>query len=190
MVTYHPNTVDLQSDWDNQYSWAVLSMADFIFTKMNEIVGALLMKDLQALRNRELEIIRLNESYTQGIYDGFRYHGKVYTNVAGNGRGLGKFAQLHSDLVPMMDQILKDRIATESDRQWIRQCLGIVLQGCHNDQDIRDALPNFLKDIAGVSHLQRTREEAWTLDKNPKLKEQYMSHREKMGFYIDARLLL
>jgi len=78
----------------------------------------------------------------------------------------------------------------QADKERIRQALTLVLRDCRSFQDMRDALPNALKDfIPGSNRLERTRPEAYTLEDNPRAHAQYMKLREKIEFYIAARLL-
>jgi hypothetical protein len=125
-----------------------------------------------------------------GSPDGFRHMGLVHTHLTGAARSRGNYGKLQSELVPQMDALAVERKIMTDDRDRISQALFLVLRGCQSAQDVRDALPNSLKDLMPqLKGLERTRPEAFTLADNPRSYTQYMKLREKIDFYVAARLL-
>ncbi|RWB40487.1 MAG: hypothetical protein EOQ44_25455 [Mesorhizobium sp.] len=162
-------------------------------TRLFETVTALLTllfeREEAQLSKRELKLIGRNVGLG-GSADGFRHMGEIYSELTGPGRKRGKYTVLHRELVPEMDDILAERKIVNYERDRIRQAFTLALRDCRSWQDMRDALPNCVKDlIPECRHLPRTREEAFTLADNPRSYTQYMQLREKIEFYVAARLL-
>lgn len=154
------------------------------------VTTALFKHEFDNLTKREANLISRHFSMG-GSSDGFRYMGLTYTELQGQSRSRGRYDLLKKELVADMDALIEDRQTVENDLQWVRQTLVLVLKGCRSDQDIRDALPNSLKDMlpSHISRLERTRPEAWTLAENERSYKQYMKLREKIEFYTATRLL-
>jgi hypothetical protein len=162
---------------------------NWLFETVTAILKALFEREEAQLAKRELSILDRNAGLT-GKTDGFRHLGIIYTQLTGAARPRGDYGRLHSSLAPEMDSIVEDRKLINFERDRIRQALAMVLDGCENLQDMRDALPNALKDFcAGLGQLERTRPEAFTLAENPRSYTQYMKLREKIEFYVATRLL-
>src|SRR6188472_1986062 len=97
-----------------------------------------------------------------GKPDGFRHLGIIYSLLEGGSKAFGAYGCLPVQLIPEMDQILAEKAILAADKERIRQALTLVLRGCHTFQDMRDALPNGLKDfIPNAQRLERTRPEAF-----------------------------
>lgn len=159
------------------------------FKTVMTILDLLFDREEAFLTKRELALIPRNVE-AGGSPDGFRYMGKIYSELSGYLLQRGVFSLLHPSLIPEMDQIQKDRQTLANDRDRVRQALTMVLQNCHGWQDIRDALPNSLASlIPECQGLERTRPEAFTIAENERSYNQYMKLREKIDFYVAARLL-
>lgn len=125
-----------------------------------------------------------------GSKDGFRHMGFITTELTGSYKTRGTYDRLHPSLAPEMDAIMAAGKTIETDRAWIKQALAILLEDAHSPQDIRDALPNCMQGvIPECTGLQRTRPEAYTIADNPRAFSQYMRLRDKIEFYVAARLL-
>ena len=160
-----------------------------LFAAVTDILKFLFDREAAHLAQRENEVI-VQHAARGGSKDGFRHLGMVYTRLAGPSRNRGTFDRLHPSLVPEMGAILTSKKMLENDKARIKQALVLVLRDTQTSQDIRDALPNCLQDlIPGCKGLERSREEAYTLRDNPKAFSQYMMLRDKIEFYVAARLL-
>lgn len=160
-----------------------------LFHNVNAIIKALFDREEANITKREQALMTKHTSLG-GSMDGFRYRGVIYTMLTGAGRQRGTFTPLKSELVADMDLIRSDRDILNEDRDRIRQALFLVLKKAHSYQEIRDALPNCVKDVVPqIAGLERTRPEAWTLADNPRSYTQYMKLREKLEFYAVSRLL-
>lgn len=160
-----------------------------LFITITHILHTLFEREEAFVKKRVKEILRKN-SLDGGSSDGFRHMGLVYTELTGTARTRGRFDRLKPHLVPDMDLTLKDQKSVEDEKARIKQALAMVLKDCVTAQDMRDALPNSLKDlIEPIKGLERRREEAFTLVDNPRAYNQYMELRDKIDFYVAARLL-
>jgi hypothetical protein len=160
-----------------------------LYENITAIMRFLFDREEQHLAQRELSVLDKHRA-TGGSKDGFRYMGVIYSDLRGAYRRHGTFDRLHESLAPEMGAIKTAQKILENDKGRIKQALFLVLKDAGSYQDMRDALPNCLKDL--VPHckgLERTREEAYTLRDNPRAFSQYMVLRDKIEFYVAARLL-
>ena len=158
-----------------------------LFKNITAIMAYLFDREEAQLLQREIQLVDEN-ALKGGSTDGFRYMGRTYSRSVG--RKQGHFPQLDPGLVPEMDTILAERKTVEDDKNRIKQALALVLEGATSFQDFRDALPNCLQHLMPECQgLERDREEAFTLRDNPRAYSQYMVLREKIEFYVAARLL-
>jgi hypothetical protein len=160
-----------------------------LYQNINAIMKFLFDREEAHLARRETDIIT-HHAMLGGSRDGFRHMGRIYSPITGAGRPRGVYDRLHPSLVPEMGSITTARKILELDRSRIQQALFLVLKDARTNQDMRDALPNCLRDlIPACKGLERTREEAYTLRDNPRAYSQYMMLRDKIEFYVAARLL-
>jgi hypothetical protein len=162
---------------------------NLVFKNVNILLKALFEREEIFLVKREKSMI---DRYVQsgGKPDGFRHLGIIYSLLEGYGRSVGTYGCLPVGMIPEMDQILAEKATLAADKERIRQALTLVLKNCRTFQDMRNALPNGIKDfIPGAQRLERTRSEAYTLQDNPRAYSQYMKLREKIEFYLATRLL-
>ncbi|TJX44051.1 MAG: hypothetical protein E5W21_23180, partial [Mesorhizobium sp.] len=145
-----------------------------LFTNVMTLLKLLFEREEAQLAKRELGMVSRNTALG-GSTDGFRHMGEIYSELTGASRQRGKYGLLHPSLVGEMDAILAERKTVNYDKDRIRQAFTLVLRDCRTWQDMRDALPNCVKDlIPECRHLARTREEAFTLADNPRSYTQYM----------------
>ncbi|RUX60183.1 hypothetical protein [Mesorhizobium sp. M7A.F.Ca.CA.002.12.1.1] len=162
---------------------------DRLFNTVMTILNLLFEREEEQLTKRALKMVPRNIALG-GSTDGFRHMGVIYSELSGGMRRQGKYLPVHRSLSGEMDAIVAERKAMEYEKDRIRQAFTLVLRGCQTFQDMRDALPNCVKDlIPECRHLERTREEAFTLADNPRSYTQYMQLREKIEFYVASRLL-
>jgi|SRR6185437_5604134 len=160
-----------------------------LFNNINTILRYLFEREEANLARRESEMV-LRHAAMGGSQDGFRHLGMVYTRLAGAARKRGHYDRLPLNLVPEMGSILTSKKVIEADKARIKQALALVLQDTRSYQDMRNALPNCLQHlIPECNGLERTREEAYTIRDNPRAFSQYMMLRDRIEFYVAARLL-
>jgi hypothetical protein len=162
---------------------------NIVFNNVNILLRALFEREEVFLQKRERSMI---DQYTQagGNPDGFRHLGVIYSLLQGGDKARGTYGCLPVGMIPEMDQVLAEKATMAADKERIRQALTLVMRDCKTFQDMRDALPNALKEfIPGAQRLERTRPEGYTLQDNPRAYSQYMKLREKIEFYIATRLL-
>lgn len=160
-----------------------------LFTNVTTLLKLLFEREEEQLNRRALKMIPRNIALG-GSTDGFRHMGVIYSELSGSMRKQGKYPPVDRSLTGELDAILAERKTIEYEKDRIRQAFTLVLRDCRTFQDMRDALPNCVKDlIPECRHLDRTREEAFTLADNPRSYTQYMQLREKIEFYVASRLL-
>lgn len=160
-----------------------------LFDIVTQILAVLFEREEANFIKLEQDLVT-RHSQLGGSKDGFRHMGQVYTHLTGSSRRQGTYDRLSPELTGEMDSIRTTRKQVEMEKNLIRQALVLVLKGVSAPQDIRDALPNCLKDlIPAIARLPRTREEAYTLLDNPRALSQYMRIRDRIEFYVASRLL-
>lgn len=156
---------------------------------IRDLLSLLFDKEQENIDKQERALI--DQHIAQGgSQDGFRYMGRIYSHLTGRLRSMGQYDQLKPDLVPKISDLDTEREILKRDRERISQALALVLRGCVNWQDIRDALPNGLHEfMEPCRNMERTRPEAWTLKDDPRAHRQYMKLRDKIDYYLATRLL-
>lgn len=92
-------------------------------------------------------------------------------------------------LVPALN-FLERRKQLDKDQRMLSQGLLSLLKPCKTLQDVRDALPNTLKQyLPEIQSLPRTREEAWTMQSCPMLKRQWNKTEDLITLYLASRML-
>jgi len=160
-----------------------------LFHTISAIMKALFEKEQAYLSKQGVDLITRN-SELGGTPDGFRFAGVIHTQLVGAARGRGNYGPLDDALVPEMFNIKSQKETMEFEMVRIKQALSLVLRDCQTPQDVRDALPNSLKNlIPGCAGLERTRPEAFTIVSDEKTYSQYMNLREKIEYYVASMLL-
>ena len=155
-------------------------LTDYLFK--NEITRLELARVQMVQRNREM---------SDKPVDGFFFNTRLYHNagpgipVHGSSIGL-----LHPDLHKDMNDLSKDEAITERETTEIRMALAVLLAPCRSAQDVRDTLPNGLGTVLpGAKDLPRTRPVAFTIEGNSRAQKQWGRVKEKIDFYLAAKLL-
>ena len=160
-----------------------------LFNRVDALLKALSDREVASFEKRKRAFVNRNMALG-GSSDGFRYMGLVYTDLEPQMRKMGKYDRLHPSLAPELEAILAEEKTFKFDMERIKQAFALVLRDCRSFQDMRDALPNCMKDlIPEIARLERTRPEAFTLAENERSYKQYMKLREKIEFYVASRLL-
>jgi hypothetical protein len=156
---------------------------------VDRLTTSIFSHEIARLTRREIELVREN-ARMGGAADGFFYRGILYSDLDPAVRAQGEKGNLNANLHLAMDDHLRDKGVVEFDRHRVRQALTLILQDTRSDQDVRDALPNALKDaLPELQGLSRTRPEAYTVQGNPRAERQYQKLREKLEFYNAAKLI-
>lgn len=159
----------------------------YLFNNNIKITKALFSHEFKRLKREEISLVQDNAKLQPNAPDGFFFQGLVFTDMADNLSG--KKANLDLSLYERAGRFVADFTLVKNERDRVKQALSIVTRDCFSNQDLRDALPECIIDIALLSHLKRTRPEAFTLDHNRKAYDQYMKLKEKIEFYSTTRLL-
>ena len=160
-----------------------------LYNNSTTIAHLLFEKEEQSLLRREMELVDKNASLG-GSPDGFRHMGRIYSHLMGRARAMGQYKPIVLPLVNEISALGTERKILEADQERITQALVLVLRGTSTWQDIRDALPNSLKDlIPEIKDRDRTRPVAYTLEQNSRSYNQFMKLSDKIDYYVAMRLL-
>lgn len=78
----------------------------------------------------------------------------------------------------------------ELNEQRLKSGLSLLLRPCKDWQDVRDALPDVVRDeLAEIRSLPRTRPEGWTLEAFPLQHMQFEMTSNLLAYYIANRML-
>jgi hypothetical protein len=121
---------------------------------------------------------------------GFILGGSFITNLPTNmHKNLTKKPVHNSLLIPALN-FLERRKQLDKDQRMLSQGLLSLLKPCKTLQDVRDALPNTLKQfLPEIQPLPRTREEAWTMQSSPMLKRQWEKTEDLITLFLANRML-
>jgi hypothetical protein len=170
-----------------------MSDSNWLSNLVRELTLEIFRSEERRLAKREISFVVENASLG-GPTDGFYFQGRLFSDLAPHLRAKGQKGNLHSSLVPAVDEYLQDQKTTLFDKGRVQQALVVILKNCKSAQDVFDAVPNTLHEavrslLPAAKHLTRTREEAWTVLDNPRAYQQYLKLREKIEFYNIAKLL-
>lgn len=172
-----------------QRTIAMIGDPNHLFHMNAFLLGKLFEREEAQLTRREHAMVAKN-TQLGGSTDGFRHMGAIYTQLTGTARRRGSYGRLDPSLAPEIDVLISERKVLAEDKDRIRQALTLILRDCQSLQDMRDALPNGVKNFfPELAHMERTRPEAFTLADNPRSYTQYMKLREKIEFYVATQLL-
>lgn len=97
---------------------------------------------------------------------------------------------IHESLMEDAEQLHEDTVAFEKEKKLLNQGLSILLAPCMSYQDVRDALPDMLKNVLQqTSHLERHRPEAWTLEGYPLRQHGYVQTKQYITMFLAHRML-
>lgn len=153
------------------------------------LVASLRERDDKALNQELQELIEQNHALGSPKH-GFLYGGAFRTQLPPRAQAGAEKKHIHASLLPAA----KDYVARVNilDKEMLRitNGLSLVMRPCKDWQDVRDAVPDALKQvIPEMAHLSRLKEEAWALRDQPLLKHQYELTAELLLFYFTNRLL-
>lgn len=165
----------------------------WLFPLVKDLVDQIFVGESRRLSATVTGLIAENHKLG-GAGDWFQYQGRLFRNDEITHHVAGQQGRLHTSLFASVDEHMKDLNQIELDKRWVHQALVILLRDCSSLQDIVDALPNSLHSALaacreGAKTLKRSREEAWSLQDNPRALSQYNKLRDKMEFYNIARLV-
>lgn len=161
-----------------------------VSTLIPEIIKHVFGAEREQLRKQELELINENNKALAVFRNGFRFNGHLFTQLEGKYIRDGEYSHIHPVMRDRAQAYLDETKQLNFDVERTTQALAVLLRDCKTHQDIRDALPDSLKDcLPGITDLPRTRDEAFTLHNNPRLSRQYKKARERIDFYIATKNL-
>lgn len=121
---------------------------------------------------------------------GFAYLGRYYRPSHVQGADPTGPKLIHGSLAGQVEAFNRDEQMVESHKAFIRQGLVVLLEPCRSNQDMRDALPEGLVQLAPeLKTLTRQRAEGWTLEDNPRGKRQFEKLRLNLDAYAMARMI-
>jgi hypothetical protein len=167
----------------------ILKVHDMI----NEILAKIFEPEYRRLATWIDRLCRQNrEAHGDPELMGFIYNGKIYKPLeCKDPDHVISRRGLHHTLTSDMDTYLMDLAVLTRDKSFISQGLFSIMDPCEDLQDVRDTLPECLKDTLDcISGLQRgVRPEAFTVDTNPRAKRQYEKILPRIEMYAVARLI-
>ena len=160
---------------------------------VNDLVAQIFIGEQSRLGRTEVGLVNENHKLG-GPADSFQYQGHLIRKPETTAVIAGQHSKLHPTLYAAAEKHIKDLTQIELDKRWVAQALVLLLRSCSSIQDIFDALPNSLHQTLvavrpNAKGLERTRQDAWTIQDNPRALAQYSKLREKMEFYNISRLV-
>jgi hypothetical protein len=121
---------------------------------------------------------------------GFVYLGRYYRPSHVQGADPSGARLLHGSLTGQAEAYLRDESMVDSHKAFVRQGLVLLLEPCTTNQEMRDALPEGVVQLAPeLKTLTRQSDECWTLEDNPRAKRQFEKVRLMIDTYAMARLI-
>lgn len=154
---------------------------------IKDIVRQLTYDEQESINKAVMNIIDQHRLKTNT--DGFIYKGNIYPNSV-NPRTM-KRAPLHPDLMNDWMAINAEQESLNKDKTRLTQGIAVLLRNIHDNQGVRDALPEPLVKILDGGRLlsyPRTRPELFSLTSKLHL-SQFEDVKELIFFYLSSRLL-
>lgn len=125
------------------------------------LIRDLFEKDYDRLNERIGSLIEENFRL-RGSQHGYLYFGEFWTLLPiAQRKGVEKRI-LHPSLQPQGKEIYDERKLIQGEQQRLTQGLSMLLRDCHNEQDVRDALPDTATLLLpNLASLPRTRPDGW-----------------------------
>lgn len=145
-------------------------------------------------RRLDKEIERLDKSNREMKKHerwGFMHAGVVYVpkNSPYKREPTG-YPTLHFALCRDANSFMHDMQTVENDKQMIKQVCHLLIHSCETWQDMRNALPDSLVELApSLKELSRTSEEAYTIRHDDRAMRQYTQLLDKIDFYVATRMI-
>lgn len=148
---------------------------------INKMVTFVMEESIQDYNN-ELDALVINIVHTTGSgVNGFTYGGKLYQSNKYS-KKVNKPNSFPTVPKPFLDdyfKLAKQEQELESNKGILKQLFTILLTGCKTEQDVRDALPEFLvkefnkstsnNAIRFLNNYERLKPEAWNILDRPHL---------------------
>jgi hypothetical protein len=123
--------------------------------------------------------------------NGFLLGGAYHTDLVGSQAKSAPKHQIHNTLKSEGMAYLASRTEIQNDAQRITQALSLLLGSCKSYQDVRDALPDMLRDtLTDTASLDRFKEPYWTLQNSALQLHQYHIAEPLMLQYYTHRILI
>lgn len=153
---------------------------------INKVITALFTPEERRLSSVIAELNNKNKELKSSKVDGFLHSGKYYLPSTGQltvpSPGQAK-PSLHFSLQDEMETWMRDMKSIKDDRALVNQMLFRLLQSCRTELEIRDALPECVVSLAGLSHHPRCHDAAYTLRGDHRAMRQYAKLMEKIQLY-------
>lgn len=156
---------------------------------INILLNTLFKKEIDRISVLKVQISIKNAQMVPGASTGFFFRGKGYSNTLYRMRGM-KLGNLHKELIPEMELIIKEDQLLEREKQRVKAGLVLVLNNASNLQDVRDAIPNSLAVLVqNLAELPRIREEAYPIQHDRNKMQQYKTTKDLIDYYAATRFL-
>lgn len=152
----------------------------------------LFKSESERISKMTLELHEKNETLLGIFLPGFKMSGKIYQvrsrSKLGN-QALSDFPSLHFTLREEGNNLLQQMDKLNIHKSLIRQMLLRISMKCNDAQDFRDAITESIVRMFNLSHLPRSRSEAWLFADNARDMKQYNRIADLIAFYTAMQLM-
>lgn len=122
--------------------------------------------------------------------DGFLFHGEFCTTLPRKQQAQADKKLLHSELHDQARSFFVEKSTVQKEMQRVHQGLTVILVDCHDDQDIRDMLPDLAIPMlpSSIAALPRTREPGYAVKSHPIKYSDFQHVCDLIGFYVANKL--
>lgn len=157
---------------------------------VNKLTSYLRAPEDRRIKTNVDRLVSLNQEITRSPYMGFYYRGMAYRHSEAP-PGQMPYPEISPELYNEADAHILSVQGVSDDIQAIRQSILALVRTCLDLQDIRDALPECLVQAVGseLTKLKRTRDPAWSLERDSRAYRQYLKILPKIEFFAASRLM-
>lgn len=159
------------------------------YSIINYIVENLMIPEQRRIETMMVDMLSRNQEALKRPLDGFSYDGFHFIRP-GVTRPQAKLP-IDPSLWDAMERVMQDKAMVDMDNHMLKQLLVNLIDPCTSGQEIRDALPECLKEMLPevIRDLPREKEPAFTIANNERALRLYESLLPKLQMYATARLI-
>ena len=168
---------------------AIALKGRFVSPIIPALIEQLIKEDRVRLGQQLSQLIEANTALS-GSPIGFMFAGEFHSLYDKSVQAKAAKKPLHPSLMNQGNDYITELKRLKNDCIRMQSGLSLLLRPCESWQDVRDALPDAVKDeLPEIRSLPRTRPEGWTLEAFPLQRHQIQITIDLMLFYIANRLL-
>lgn len=168
---------------------AVAVQGRFASPIIHALIKQVILKDVLRLRHQLETLLEANQGLGNSPI-GFLFGGRFHSVYDKTTQAKAPKKPIHPSLITEAQDYVDAERHLQQNVARMQAGLSLLLRPCETWQDVRDALPDVVKDeLPELKELSRTRPEGWTLESFPLQRMQLQITCDLLAYHIANRLL-